>query len=306
MKKQTLTLIVAGLTLAFLLSCETGLAKAEHHENLGRQIEAELAQIEADALMEHFNKLTQRILQLELEQVSLEVETETAQGEEELAELKQHLRRTQITKDRIHHLRDETRGRLGHIAEELAHRPREHGKKHNHVEEREHTPAGEYHRESAEFEERVHQMKRQIDELREAGRHDRADLLQREFEEQLLAHRKYNQHRRREGHAELEHGHAELRQHLEHLLAERRKALTHLEELTVAARQVEGDGEEAQAKRHRHEDRAAEVKVHLSKLNGQLEELEHALEASHRGEQRNRVEREERGRREDGLREREE
>ena len=84
MRKQTPTPIVAGLTLAALLCCETGLAKAEHHENLGRQIEAELAQIETDALMEHFDELTRRILQLELEQVSLEVETETAQGEEAL------------------------------------------------------------------------------------------------------------------------------------------------------------------------------------------------------------------------------
>ena len=41
---------------------------------------------------------------------------------------------------------------------------------------------------------------------------------------------------------------------------------------------VEGDGEEAKAKRHRLEDRAAEVKAHLNELNKQLEELE----ATHR------------------------
>ena len=294
MRKQTPTPIVAGLALAALLCCETGLAKAEHHENLGHQIEAKLAQIETDALIEHFNELTRRIFQLELEQVSLEVETETAQGKEERAELEQHLRRTQMTKNRIHHLRDETRGRLRHIAEELAHHPREHGEEHHHVEEREHTRAPQYRRESAEFEERLHQMKQQIEELREAGSHNRADLLQRELEEQLQTNRKRNEYRRREGRTERQDSQSELRQHLEHLQAERRETLAHLEELTATVRQVEGDGEEAQAERHRLDHLASEVKAHLNELNEQLEELEHTLETRHRGAQRNRAERERR------------
>ena len=46
-------------------------------------------------------------------------------------------------------------------------------------------------------------------------------------------------------------------------------------------KRVEGDGEEAKAKRHRLEDRAAEVKVQLNELNKQLEELE-AIHREHR------------------------
>ena len=292
MKKQILTSLAAGLALAVLLCCGTGLAKANHHEQLGHKIEAELAQIEAEALLEQFKELTRHSLKLELERATLEVEAETAQSEEERAELEQHLRRTRMTQERLHHLREETRSRLHHIAEALAHHPREHR------EER------EYGREDAGLEERLHQMKRQIEELREAGKHDRADLLERELEEHLQAHRKRNEHRRREKRGEREDGQADLRQHLEHLRAERRKAMAHLEELTVAARHIEGDGEEPQAKRHRFEERAAEVKAHLGELNEQLEELEHAIKVRHRGEERKRVEREECER--DEVREREE
>ena len=56
--------------------------------------------------------------------------------------------------------------------------------------------------------------------------------------------------------------------------AERREARAHLEELIVALKRFEGDGEEAKAKRHRLEDRTAEVKAHLNELNKKLEELE--------------------------------
>ena len=52
MKKQILTSLAAGLALAVLLCCGTGLAKANHHEQLGHKIEAELTQIEAEALLE--------------------------------------------------------------------------------------------------------------------------------------------------------------------------------------------------------------------------------------------------------------
>jgi SMC interacting uncharacterized protein involved in chromosome segregation len=45
----------------------------------------------------------------------------------------------------------------------------------------------------------------------------------------------------------------------------------------VAAKQIEGDGEEAQAKRHKLEERAGEVKAHLGELTEQLGELEHAF-----------------------------
>ncbi|MBT4900958.1 MAG: hypothetical protein HON54_03490, partial [Verrucomicrobia bacterium] len=92
MKKQTSPTIVAGLALATLLSCGTGLTKAEPHRDLARQIETDLVQIEVEALLEKFKELTRRTHQLELERVNLEVEAETARGEEERAELEQHLR----------------------------------------------------------------------------------------------------------------------------------------------------------------------------------------------------------------------
>ena len=78
MKKQILTSLAGGLALAALLCCGTGLAKADHHEQLGHKIEAELAQIEAEALLEQFKKLTRHSLKLELERATLEVEAETA------------------------------------------------------------------------------------------------------------------------------------------------------------------------------------------------------------------------------------
>ena len=60
MKKQIPTSLAAGLALAALLCCGTGLAKADHHEQLGHKIGAELAQIEAEALLEQFKELTRR------------------------------------------------------------------------------------------------------------------------------------------------------------------------------------------------------------------------------------------------------
>ena len=72
MKKQILTSLAAGLALAVLLCCGTGLAKANHHEQLGHKIEAELAQIEAEALLEQFKELTRHSLKLELERATLE------------------------------------------------------------------------------------------------------------------------------------------------------------------------------------------------------------------------------------------
>ena len=66
------------------------------------------------------------------------------------------------------------------------------------------------------------------------------------------------------------------------------------------------DGEEAQAKRHKLEDRAAEVKAHLGELNEQLEELEHAIRERRQGRERGEREGREEERGEDEVREREE
>jgi len=273
MKKQTSPTTVAGLALATLLSCGTGLTKAEPHHDLAHQIEAELVQIEVDALLEKFKELTKRTHQLELERVNLEVEAETARGEEERAELEQHLRRAHMTQERLEQLRRETREKLHHIAAELAHHPREHGEERHRGEEREqqHTAEG--------FRERLHHLERQIEELRGAGKNDRADQLER---------------RGREGLGEREQAQTELWAHFEQLQAKRREAIEQLEELTVAAKQIEGDGEEAQAKRHKLDDRAGEVKAHLGELTEQLEELEHAFQERKREEREGREREEER------------
>ena len=101
-----------------------------------------------------------------------------------------------------------------------------------------------------------------------------------------------------------------MRAHVKKLQGKRREALAHLEELLVAAKRIEGDGEEAQAKRHQLEDRAAEVKAHIGELTEQLGELEHAFQERHRGGERKREEQEgrerEEERAEDEVREREE
>ena len=280
MKKQTSPTTVAGLALATLLSCGTGLTKAELHHDLAHQIEAELVQIEVDALLEKFKELTKRTHQLELERVNLEVEAETARGEEERAELEQHLRRAHMTQERLEHLRRETREKLHHMAAELAHHPREHGEER----EQQHTAEG--------FRERLHHLERQIEELHGAGKHNRADQLEHQANE-IRAHLKQQERRGREGLGEREHAQAELRAHFEQLQAKRREAIKHLEELTVAAKQIEGDGEEAQAKRHKLDDRAGEVKAHLGELTEQLEGLEHAFQERKREGREREEEREE-------------
>ena len=287
MKKQTSPTTVAGLALATLLSCGSGLTKAELHHDLAHQIEAELVQIEVDALLEKFKELTKRTHQLELERVNLEVEAETARGEEERAELEQHLRRAHMTQERMEHLRRETREKLHHMAAELAHHPREHGEERHSGEEREqqHTAEG--------FRVRLHHLERQIEELHGAGKHNRADQLEHQANE-IRAHLKQQERRGREGLGEREHAQAELRAHFEQLQAKRREAIEHLEELTVAAKQIEGDGEEAQAKRHKLDDRAGEVKAHLGELTEQLEELEHAFQERKREKREGREREEER------------
>lgn len=286
MKKQTSPTTVAGLALAALLLCGTGLAKAEPHHNLAHQIEAELVQIEVEGLLNKFRELTKRIHQLELEMAELKIEREIAQSDEERAELESHFVRAHKTHDFMLKVREQTREKLHQIAKELT--PRKHG------EERERR--GD---ENAGLEERLHHLEREIEELREAGKHDRAEHLERQANE-IREHFANRERHGREGRGEREHAQAELREHFGQLQGERREALAHLEELMSAAKQVEGDGEEAQEKRHKLEDRADEVKAHLGELNEQLEELEHAFRGRrHEGER-------EGERDEDEVREREE
>lgn len=294
MKKQTSPTIVAGLAVAALLFCGTGLAKAEPHHDLAHQIEAELVHIEVEGLLDKFRELTKRIHQLELEMVELKIESEIAQSDQERTELESHFVRAHKTHDFMLKVREQTREKLHHIAKELT--PRDHG------EERERR--GD---ENPGLEEHLHHLEREIEELRETGKHDRAEHLERQANE-IRAHLKQQERRGREGLGEREHAQAELRAHFEQLQAKRREAIGELEELMVAAKEIEGDGEEAQAKRHKLEDRAGEVKAHLGELTEQLEELEHAFQERRRGGERKREEREgrEEERDEDEVREREE
>ena len=287
MKKQISPTIIGGLAVVALLLCGTGLTKAEPHHNLAHQIEAELAQIEIEALLDKYRELTKRIHQLEINRAELSIELDTAQGEEERAELDLHYVRAVKTHDLMLKVRQQTREKLQRLAKELT--PREHG------EER------ERHRENAGLEERLHHLERQIEELREVGKFDRAEHLEDQANE-IREHFANRERRGREGRGERGHAQAELREHFEHLKAERREATAHFEELMGAAKHVDGDGEEAQAKRHKLEDRAAEVKAHLGALNEQLEELEHAIRERRQGRERE----ERRERDEDEVREREE
>ncbi|MED5494305.1 MAG: hypothetical protein VYB58_01195 [Verrucomicrobiota bacterium] len=249
--KTTCTLITtavmaAGLAFTHPVSAE------EQREIIAMETERQLIDIEVDVLLEKFSELTKRVHQLDLERTSLEVEAEFGSNETERDELAIQLKRVSVLQDRLEEKRHQTRDEI----HELRHRLAEfHGGDEGHEEE--------------EVEEEIHHLHQEIEDLREAGKLDRAEQLQRRAEE-LMEHLAEQEHRRRGGRGERE----ELRQHFEHLQAERQEARAHLEELIVALKRVEGDGEEAKAKRHQLEDRAAEVKAHLNELNKQLEELE--------------------------------
>lgn len=237
--------MAAGLAFTHPVSAK------EQREIIAMETERQLIDIEVDVLLEKFSELTKRMHQLDLERTSLEVEAEFGSNETE-HELAIQLKRVSVLQDRLEEKRHQTRDEI----HELRHRLAEfHGGDEGHEEE--------------EVEEEIHHLRQEIEDLREAGKLDRAEQLQRRAEE-LMEHLAEQEHRRRGGRGERK----ELRQHFEHLQAERQEARAHLEELIVALKRVEGDGEEAKAKRHQLEDRAAEVKAHLNELNKQLEELE--------------------------------
>ena len=226
-----------------------------HHEHIAMNTEKKLINIELDVLLEKFAELTKRVHQLDLERISMEAEIDFESNEAEQAEISRHVKRISVLQDRLEEKRHQTRDEI----HELCHRL---GEDEGHKEEKAHS-------EAEALEEKIHHLRQEIEDLREAGKLDRAEQLQHKAGE-LMEHLAKQEHRRRGGRGERE----ELRQHFEHLQAERREARAHLEELIVALKRVEGDGEEAKAKRHRLEDRAAEVKAHLNELNKQLEELE--------------------------------
>ena len=263
--KTTRTLLIAAMTTVGLALTQPVSAE-HHHEHIAMNTEKKLINIELDVLLEKFAELTKRVHQLDLERISMEAEIDFESNEAEQAEISRHVKRISVLQDRLEEKQHQTRDEI----HELSHRLAEvHGEDEGHEEE-------EAHSEAEALEEEIHHLRQEIEDLREAGKLDRAEQLQHRAEE-LMEHLAKQEHRRRGGRGERE----ELRQHFEHLQAERREARAHLEELIVALKRVEGDGEEAKAKRHRLEDRAAEVKAHLNELNKQLEELE-AIHREHR------------------------
>ena len=114
--------IVVGLMVS-----ASSLAKADPHQDLAHQIKAEIVQVEVEALLDTYRELTQRIHELQLERVHLEVEVETAGDQAERVALEQQLRRVHITRDRMEHLRAETREKLHHHAEGLSQHSHAHG-----------------------------------------------------------------------------------------------------------------------------------------------------------------------------------
>ena len=238
--------MAAGLAFTHPVSAK------EQREIIAMETERQLIDIEVEVLLEKFSELTKRVHQLDLERTSLEVEAEFGSNGTERDELAIQLKRVSVLQDRLEEKRHQTRDDIHELRHRLA---KFHGGDEGHEEE--------------EVEEEIHHLRQEIEDLREAGKLDRAEQLQRRAEE-LMEHLAEQEHRRRGGRGERK----ELRQHFEHLQAERQEARAHLEELIVALKRVEGDGEEAKAKRHQLEDRAAEVKAHLNELNKQLEELE--------------------------------
>ena len=131
-----------------LLFSASSKAKADPHQDRAHQIKAEIVQVEVEALLDTYRELTHRIHELQLEQLHLEVETETAVDQAERVALEQQLRRVHITRDRMEHLRGETREKLHHQAEALsqhshAHGAGRHDEDHGDHEGRQHEDCGE-------------------------------------------------------------------------------------------------------------------------------------------------------------------
>ena len=196
--------IVVGLMVS-----ASSLAKADPQQDLAHQIKAEIVKIAVEALLDTYRELTQRIHELQLEQVHLEAEVETAGDQAERVSLEQQLRRVHITRDRMQHLRAETRETLHHQAEALSQHSHAHGAgrhEQGHAEhsDRHHEECGEEckdecegHEEHGEHEgrhhddhrehhdrdhqdalrEKLHHLEREIEELHDAGKHEHAEKL---------------------------------------------------------------------------------------------------------------------------------
>ena len=233
-----------------------------HHEHIAMNTEKKLINIELDVLLEKFAELTKRVHQLDLERISMEADIDFESNEAEQAEISRHVKRISVLQNRLEEKQHQTRDEI----HELSHRLAEvHGEDEGHEEE-------EAHSEAEALEEEIHHLRQEIEDLREAGKLDRAEQLQHRAEE-LMEHLAKRNTVVAEAAAN-----GRSSASTSSICRPSAEARAHLEELIVALKRVEGDGEEAKAKRHRLEDRAAEVKAHLNELNKQLEELE----ATHR------------------------
>ena len=287
-----------------LLFCASSPAKADPHQDLAHQIKAEIVQIEVEAMLDAYRELTQRIHELQLERVHLEVEVETAGDQAERVALEQQVRRVHITRDRMEHLRAETREKLHHHAEALSQHSHAHGagrheEDHGDQEGRQHEDCGEEckdeceeHEEHGEHEGRHHG---DHDGRHHEGAHEghddhssKADVLkeklhylEREIEELHDAgkheHAEKLEHHVREIHQQLEgdegrhhddHGEDHDRHHQDAL----REKLHHLE------REIE---ELHDAGKHEH---AEKLEHHVRQIHQQLEGDEGRHHDDHEGD----------------------
>ena len=151
-----------GLALTQPVSAE------HHHEHIAMSTEKKLINIELDVLLEKFAELTKRVHQLDLERISMEVEIDFESNEAEQAEISRQVKRISVLQDRLEEKRHQTRDKI----HELSHRLAEvHGEDEGHEEE-------EAHSEAEALEEEIHHLRQEIEDLREAGKLDRAEQLQ--------------------------------------------------------------------------------------------------------------------------------
>jgi hypothetical protein len=276
--------IVVGLMVS-----ASSLAKADPHQDLAHQIKAEIVKVEVEALLDTYRELTQRIHELQLEQVHLEVEVETAGDQAERVALEQQVRRVHITRDRMEHLRAETREKLHHHAEALsqhAHGAGRHDEDHGDQEGRQHEDCGEEckdecegHEEHGEHEgrhhgdhdgrhhedaheghddhsskadvlrEKLHYLEREIEEMHDAGKHEHAEKLEHHVRE-IHQQLEGDEGRHHDGHGE---------DHERHHQDALREKLHHLE------REIE---ELHDAGKHEH---AEKLEHHVREIHQQLE-----------------------------------
>ena len=255
--KTTRTLITVAFAAVGLVTSQNVLAE-HHRENIAMNVERQLIEIEVDVLVDKFSELTKRMHQLSLERLEMEVEIEFVSNEAEKSEISRQLKKLRLLQNRLEEKQLQTRDHIHERSQQVA----EFHIRDEHEEEEE-----GHHAEAEQIEDELHHLRQEIEDLREAGKLDRAERLQRRAEELIEQYSK--QERRRNEFAGKP-------RHFNRLMEERREAIAHLEELHEALEQIEGDNEEAEEERDALERKAVEVEEFLDAINRKLEELEAA------------------------------